>query len=241
MRSRKELTLLVVCAVAFTFGLLFTTGSGVYWLQLVDYYASSFCVLILALIESCIVAWVYGADKFLTDIDRMIGTQSKLFKVYWSLNWKYFSPLSLIFIIVFSWIKATALKIGDYEYPYWANVFGWNLSFMPIYVLIAMISYHYIRSDLDLSHYMKIWILMQPKESWHLLHRNYPDGRSGFPNGLIIATSSDANMLSNELNNNFLTSSQSNRQPKTTTTTASNSLSPPAQTSFDNPTFDTRF
>lgn len=57
---------------------------------------------------------------------------------------------------MFSWAKATSLKIGDYVYPHWADVLGWNLSFMPIYVLVAMVTTAYFRSDLNLSFSMVI-------------------------------------------------------------------------------------
>jgi hypothetical protein len=79
---------------------------------------------------------------------------------------------------------------------------------------------------------------MQPKESWHLLHRNPSDAATSFPNGLIISTSSDANMLTNEQNNN---STLSPSQPDPPRQKPAKSILSTVASSFDNPTFDTRF
>lgn len=67
-----------------------------YWLQLMDKYAANWSVLIIAIGECILIAWIYGAEKFCRDIQSMIGKQSKLWVFFWSAMWRVITPSALV-------------------------------------------------------------------------------------------------------------------------------------------------
>lgn len=67
-----------------------------YWLQLMDKYAANWSVLIIATIECILIAWKYGSERFLNDIQSMIGKQSRAWKMFWTLMWKFVTPAVLL-------------------------------------------------------------------------------------------------------------------------------------------------
>ncbi|KAJ4451056.1 hypothetical protein ANN_02493 [Periplaneta americana] len=70
--------------------------SGMYWLQLVDKYAANWSVLLIAIAECILISWVYGANRFLRDIQDMIGQQSRLWMFFWTWMWKVVTPAALL-------------------------------------------------------------------------------------------------------------------------------------------------
>lgn len=71
-----------------------------------DKYAANWSVLLIAISECVLIAWLYGSERFLNDIQGMIGKQSKLWVFFWSTMWRYVTPAALLvnFIINFCFI-----------------------------------------------------------------------------------------------------------------------------------------
>lgn len=70
--------------------------SGMYWLQLFDTYAANWSVLLIAISECILIAWVYGSQRFLNDIQGMIGKRSTFWNLFWSTMWRYITPAALL-------------------------------------------------------------------------------------------------------------------------------------------------
>ena len=51
------------------------------------------------------VAWVYGADKFLGNIAEMKMKLSPVLKMYWKSMWLFVSPVIMTVVIILRWIK----------------------------------------------------------------------------------------------------------------------------------------
>lgn len=67
-----------------------------YWLQLLDWYATSIPVVLVCILEVVIIGWIYGAKNFIKDIEFMINENvSKL----WMVSWKIITPAILIVCI----------------------------------------------------------------------------------------------------------------------------------------------
>lgn len=96
LREHKIVVLAVVSTMGYLIGLIFTTQGGVFWLQLFDKYAANYSVLLIAISECLLVSWYYGAERFLRDIEKMIGSQSYLWTMFWSFMWKFATPATLI-------------------------------------------------------------------------------------------------------------------------------------------------
>lgn len=96
LRQFKMWVVLSVAVFGYLGGLCFTTNSGIYWLQLMDKYAANWSVLLIASCECVLIAWVYGSERFLNDIQGMIGKQSKCWVFFWSWMWKLVTPATLL-------------------------------------------------------------------------------------------------------------------------------------------------
>lgn len=88
----------VICAIALVIGLIYTTGSGLYWLDIVDRTVSFYGLLITGALACIVVGWVYGADKLR---EHMNATSD--FKIGAWFDWmiKIVVPAGLLFVV--SW------------------------------------------------------------------------------------------------------------------------------------------
>ncbi|XP_074481656.1 sodium- and chloride-dependent GABA transporter 2-like [Sebastes fasciatus] len=126
-KNRRELFLLGVVFVSFFMGLIMLMEGGMYVFQLFDYYAASgMCLLFMAIFETVVIAWVYGADRFYDNIEDMIGYRPGPYIKY---CWLYLTPATCIGTFAFSLIKYTPLKYNnEYVYPWWGYAIGWLLA-----------------------------------------------------------------------------------------------------------------
>uniref|UniRef100_A0A667XY90 Transporter n=1 Tax=Myripristis murdjan TaxID=586833 RepID=A0A667XY90_9TELE len=144
---RRKLLLLAVCVGCFSIGLLMVTEGGLYVFLLFDYYAcNGMPVMVFAIIECLIIAWVYGADQYYDNVMDMIGYRPWPYMKY---CWKYITPLvSFLFsvqgILLFSLIQFTPLKYNNtYQYPWWGYAIGMFLALssallVPLWFLYSM-------------------------------------------------------------------------------------------------------
>ncbi|KAK3770220.1 hypothetical protein RRG08_038731 [Elysia crispata] len=142
LRKNKLAFTAFMCSVEFCLGIPMIYEGGFYLLTLSDWYSSSFSLMLLSLIECLVISWIYGVDRFLKDIELMIGHKPS---VYWKLMWKYVTPVIVLYIWIFSLNQLKRVKLGDYEYPDWAVVMGWMFALcsivpVPIYAVYIVIS-----------------------------------------------------------------------------------------------------
>jgi SNF family Na+-dependent transporter len=107
-------------------GLPFCTRGGQYWIEIFDKYSGGWAILIIGTLECICIGWVYGAENFHKDIQLMIGNRcnkNSILKWYWSISWKFVSPLLLVALIFISWIQYKPLRTDNYIFPYWVTVF----------------------------------------------------------------------------------------------------------------------
>lgn len=87
---------------------------GQFILELVDYYAGSFIVFILATLEIIGIFWVYGLENFLDDVEYMLKRRPS---VYWRLCWTLVVPILLAVILVYTIINLKPLTYSGISYP----------------------------------------------------------------------------------------------------------------------------
>lgn len=83
-------------------------------LELVDYYAASFVVFILATLEITGIFWIYGLENFLDDVEYMLKRRPS---AYWRFCWGVITPLLLAVILVYTLISLTPLTYSGISYP----------------------------------------------------------------------------------------------------------------------------
>uniref|UniRef100_A0A8C2HRL5 Solute carrier family 6 member 11b n=1 Tax=Cyprinus carpio TaxID=7962 RepID=A0A8C2HRL5_CYPCA len=124
---RRELLILGMSVASFFVGLIMLTEGGMYVFQLFDSYAASgMCLLFVAIFESICIGWIYGSDRFYSNIEDMIGYKP-IFFIKWC--WKYFTPGICAGIFLFFLIKYKPLKYNNvYTYPDWGYGIGWMMA-----------------------------------------------------------------------------------------------------------------
>nr|DBA17638.1 TPA: hypothetical protein GDO54_003056 [Pyxicephalus adspersus] len=140
LRKNKPLFTLVCCIGFFIAGFPMITQGGIYMLQLVDNYAASYSLVIIAIFELVGISYVYGLQRFCEDIEMMIGFQPNRF---WKICWAFVTPTILTFILCFSFYQWEPMTYGSYHYPAWSMVLAWlmlacSVIWIPVMFVIKM-------------------------------------------------------------------------------------------------------
>ncbi|EDW31301.1 GL11035 [Drosophila persimilis] len=166
LRHSKIWVVLSVAIFGYIGGLGFTTNSGMYWLQLMDKYAANWSVLLIAISECILISWVYGSQRFLNDIQGMIGKRSWLWNTFWGIMWRYITPATLLFILFFNWVEYKPAKYGHYVYPLWADTVGWIIGLLPVFIVFLVGFQQIWKAPKHLSFLERIKFLLKPTAEW---------------------------------------------------------------------------
>ncbi|KAG7174340.1 Sodium- and chloride-dependent GABA transporter ine-like [Homarus americanus] len=141
--KRHEVLVLIVCCISLLFGLPNIMQGGIYFFQLIDYYAAAVSLMYLAFFEVVAIVWVYGAGRLSRNIREMTG---RLPSQYFRFCWYFASPVLILAIWIFSMVdyKQPTYNKGEYIYPDWAIGVGWiiatlSIAPIPIFAIIAII------------------------------------------------------------------------------------------------------
>ncbi|KAF2357245.1 Sodium:neurotransmitter symporter [Trinorchestia longiramus] len=155
--------LMAACFVMFSVGLSMTTKAGMYVLNIMDSYSSTFSALMVGAIEVLVVTWIYGVDNFLEDIKLMLGKYPYP-RVFWRYVWKFGMPLMVLCILAGTFLFYEAPSYGDYHFPRWARIVGWILSFSSV-ALIPIVALVQISRETG-SLQERIRKLCRPLSTW---------------------------------------------------------------------------
>uniref|UniRef100_A0A8C4XCV0 Transporter n=1 Tax=Erpetoichthys calabaricus TaxID=27687 RepID=A0A8C4XCV0_ERPCA len=90
-----------------------------------------------AVLELVGIIYIYGGNRFIKDIEMMIGKKNCYFWLWWRACWFFFSPCLLTIILVWSLVTFSAPSYGTIPYPVWGTVLGWlMLAFCIIWIPI---------------------------------------------------------------------------------------------------------
>uniref|UniRef100_UPI0037E8B4B8 sodium-dependent neutral amino acid transporter B(0)AT2-like isoform X1 n=1 Tax=Semicossyphus pulcher TaxID=241346 RepID=UPI0037E8B4B8 len=129
------------CIIGFLLGLLFTQRCGNYFVMMFDDYSATLPLIIVVVFETFSVSWLYGADRFLDDIEVMLGWRPSVIYKY---LWKYICLLAMLGLLgattirmfitrptYMSWNEEKASEV-TLEYP------GWALAVLAALIIFAM-------------------------------------------------------------------------------------------------------
>ncbi|XP_064634434.1 sodium- and chloride-dependent glycine transporter 1-like isoform X2 [Lineus longissimus] len=170
-REKKTFVVLGMSCIGYIGGLMICTKGGIYMLQLMDTYAASWSVFLIAMLESIIIGWVYGAERFLGDIEDMIGRRSWIWHKFFVAFWQFLSPATLCFLLIFNWVQYKPIEYGTYEYPLWANLIGWLMALAPVVALPVMAGIKIYYAPKDMGFIQKLRHLLKPSADWGPAHK----------------------------------------------------------------------
>uniref|UniRef100_UPI00398E8119 sodium- and chloride-dependent neutral and basic amino acid transporter B(0+)-like n=1 Tax=Pristiophorus japonicus TaxID=55135 RepID=UPI00398E8119 len=133
-----------VCLLHYFLGLVCVTQAGIYWLNLIDYFCTGWILITIALLELIGLSWIYGVNRFIKDIEMMIGEKNWLFWLWWRVCWFLISPCLLAVILIWSLATFAAPTYGPVEYPVWAIALGWCMivfciMWIPIVAIVRVV------------------------------------------------------------------------------------------------------
>ena len=70
-------------------------------MNLIDTFIAGYPLLIVGLLEVIVIPWIYGTDRLIIDLERMLGKQPVWMWKICILSWKFISPITIIVKIVF--------------------------------------------------------------------------------------------------------------------------------------------
>ena len=133
IKPNRERISFVVCSVAFLLGIIFTTGAGLYFLDIVDHFITSFGLVLVGIFECIAIGWIYGADKLRNYVN---GVSKYKIGRWWNLSIKFVIPLVLIILLVTQFMQELA---SPYEgYPSWALSIGWASVIIPLVIAVGL-------------------------------------------------------------------------------------------------------
>lgn len=83
-------------------------------LEIVDYFGGGYIIFLMATIETIGVCWIYGLNRFVRDIEFMLGIR---LSAYWKITWAYIVPGVLVSIFAYAMSLHKPLGQGNYVYP----------------------------------------------------------------------------------------------------------------------------
>lgn len=107
----------VVC-VSFCIGLNYVTPGGQFLLNLVDNYAGSMLVLVVAIFELFLLGWWYGVRRVARNANMMM---SKNPGWYWRCCWGIITPIVMLIILIYTYVSYVPLTYKTVPYPSWAS------------------------------------------------------------------------------------------------------------------------
>ncbi|KAL0978123.1 hypothetical protein UPYG_G00166180 [Umbra pygmaea] len=125
LKSKRSIISMVTCSIFFLLGLPCVTQAGIYWVTLMDKFCTGFVLMVTALLELIGVIYIYGGNRFIKDIEMMIGIRSSLFWLWWRACWFFISPAIIAVILVWSLLTFHSPSYGTVQFPAWGVALGW--------------------------------------------------------------------------------------------------------------------
>jgi len=158
-------TLSGLCFVLFLMGLPYTTRRGSYYLEGIDHFCPTYCLLITAFFEYILLGWIVGGEELWTMFSSMRGKNAPLrawLKTACLVQVRYIGPGLLVFLFI-----ATIAAEGRFSaslqanpdgyfvfhgYPSGLIACGWLTVLIPVWIFI----YYMVKADLKRIVFVKI-------------------------------------------------------------------------------------
>jgi len=157
-------------------GLSMTAQGGIYMFTLIDATCASWNILLFAIMELVLVAWVYGADRLMDNIHEMgilrtnngSPTLSKYFTIgmkwYWKICWCFITPILLSVLLILQFVFTKPVSYKGETFPDNIQALGWLCGVFSVLFIPAITVYQYVqryRKGKDIG-----WAMFKPTRRW---------------------------------------------------------------------------
>ena len=108
-KLNKKKTTLSLCIIGGVLGLIFVTGAGLAWLDIIDNFINSYTLIFTGILEVVVVGWCFKTSKVLEEINK----NTKKFKMpawWFGISIKFAAPVVLS--VLFIWNLVTLFAGG---------------------------------------------------------------------------------------------------------------------------------
>ena len=152
-------------------------NGGILLFTLFDQRCTSSLLFVLW-IEIIVVAWFYGINRFIDNIQEM-GMKIGLNRPYGFLRVVFFillgvlTPLVLIALCIIAWMEREGITYGGEPFPPVAEGFGWVMELGPLIFLVVMPVWQIYKMRKDNLSLSEMWNkLITPSKSWYEVERD---------------------------------------------------------------------
>ncbi|EHA98645.1 Sodium- and chloride-dependent transporter XTRP3, partial [Heterocephalus glaber] len=133
----KEAISGLVCLVNCAIGLLFTMEAGSYWFNIFNDYAATLSLLLIVLVETVGVCYVYGLRRQGSPRASLTGRADAQVSWYWKAMWACVSPLLIVGLFLF--YLSDYILSGTLQYQAWDATQGQLVTKdYPVYTVTAI-------------------------------------------------------------------------------------------------------
>ncbi|EDV20630.1 uncharacterized protein TRIADDRAFT_64302 [Trichoplax adhaerens] len=148
LREKKWFICIIGCGFLYLLGFPCICQGGAYVVQLLDDYVAGISLLFLVICECIACGWGYGNGRIGRDLKRMIGYQPWFY--HWFLFcWKYISPATLMFVVVFKFVDYGPIKYGTYIFPKWSEIIAWFVALCSMLCIPGVAIYKIVKAPGD--------------------------------------------------------------------------------------------
>ncbi|MFH1202159.1 MAG: sodium-dependent transporter [Candidatus Omnitrophota bacterium] len=124
-----------VSIVGFLGGVVFATGGGLFWLDIVDHFLTHYGLVLVGILECILVGWIFKAARLREHINH-IGSGFPI-GGWWDFSVKFLTPILLIVILLNDLMRELTSSYGGY--PWLANILiGRDWLFVTLFAAIII-------------------------------------------------------------------------------------------------------
>ncbi len=141
--NRKKLVT-IISFLGFLGGIVFTTGGGLFWLDIVDHFLTQYGLVLVGLFECIVVGWFFKINVLRNHIN---GISTFRLGKWWNEMIKIFVPLVLMLIIGGAFFNEIAKPYGNYS---WTSLILIGVLWLIITIIAAvMVGSKQWRTNID--------------------------------------------------------------------------------------------
>jgi NSS family neurotransmitter:Na+ symporter len=133
----------IVCLIGFLGGIIFTTGAGLYWLDIVDHFLTTYGLVIVGILECFVIGWYLKASRMREHINRVSPV-----KVggWWDFSIRVVTPCILFVILVSSLFQEFAAPYENYPVK-WLILIGRDWVIATIIAAFVLSNYEWKKKE----------------------------------------------------------------------------------------------
>lgn len=149
---KRPAVVTTTCIIGLFGSLIFVTGAGLHWLDIVDHFLTSYGLITVGLLECLLIVWYYKIDHLhfhLSDITE--GGYPKVWDMWWEWSVKFVAPAVLFTIL--AWSAAEDLTRPYEGYPTRALALigvGWLVGTFLLSGIFSVYTKHRVDSTMSL-------------------------------------------------------------------------------------------